>query len=71
MLEEFFFREGTIKESSCRARRTASGEALRNNPRFKRWDIRWIPKKGSLFLISTIFSCTGPGSFRRLPQIPI
>jgi hypothetical protein len=66
MLEKCFFREGTIKHSSCNVRRTVSGEALRKNTRFNRWDIRWTPKNGSRFLISTIFSRTGPGSFRRL-----
>jgi hypothetical protein len=65
-LEECFFWEGTIKDSSWRVRRTVSGEALRKNTRFNRWDIRWTPKNGSRFLISTIFSRTGPGSFRRL-----
>ena len=55
--------EGTIKDSSCNVRRTVSGEALRKNTRFNRWDIRLTPKNGSRFLISTIFSRTGPGSF--------
>jgi hypothetical protein len=66
MLEECFFWEGTIKDSSWRVRRTVSGEALRKNTRFNRWDIRWTPKNGSRFLISIIFSRTGPGSLRRL-----
>jgi hypothetical protein len=66
MLEECFFWEGTIKDSSWRVRRTVSGEALRKNTRFNRWDIRWTPKSGSRFLISIIFLRTGPGSFRRL-----
>jgi hypothetical protein len=68
MFAECFFREGTIKDSSCNVRRTVSGEALRKNTRFNRWDIRLTPKNGSLFLISTIFSRTGPGSLRRLPD---
>jgi hypothetical protein len=68
MFAECFFRAGTIKDSSCKVRRTVSGEALRKNTRFNRWDIRWTPKNGSRFLISTIFSRTGPGSFRRLPE---
>jgi hypothetical protein len=68
MFDECFFRAGTIKHSSCKVRRTVSGEALRKNTRFNRWDIRWTPKNGSRFLISTIFSRTGPGSFRRLPE---
>ena len=71
MFAECFFREGTIKDSSCSVRRTVSGEALRKNTRFNTWDIRWTPKNGSLFLISTIFSRTGPGSFRLLPEDPI
>jgi hypothetical protein len=28
--------EGTIKDSSCKVRRTVSGEALRKNPRFNK-----------------------------------
>jgi hypothetical protein len=67
MFAECFFREGTIKDSSLSVRRTVSGEALRKKTRFNKWDIRWTPKNGSLFLISTIFSRTAPGSFRRLP----
>ena len=62
-----FFREGTINDSSPSVRRTVSGLALRKNARFKRWEIRLTPKRGSRFLISTIFSRTGPGSFRRRP----
>jgi hypothetical protein len=68
MLAEGLFREGTIKDSSCNVRRTVSGEALRKNTRFNRWDIRWTPKNGSRFLISTIFWRTGPGSFFRLSE---
>jgi hypothetical protein len=69
MFLDFFFREGTIKDSSRKARRTVSGEALRKNTRFSRWDIRWTPKNGSRFLISTIFLRTGAGSFRRPPDL--
>ena len=68
MFDEAFFLEGTIKDSSCKVRRTVSGEALRKNTRFNRWDIRLTPKNGSLFLISTIFSRTGPGSFFLFPE---
>ena len=63
-----FFLEGTIRDSSLSVRRTVSGEALRKKTRFNKWDIRWTPKNGSRFLISTIFSRTGPGSFRHLPD---
>jgi hypothetical protein len=69
MFLDCFFREGTIKDSSRSVRRTVSGEALRKNTRFNRWDIRWTPKKGSRFLISIIFLRTGPGSLRRLPEL--
>src|SRR5512136_3118079 len=62
-----FFLEGTINDSALSVRRTVSGLALRKNARFNRWEIRLTPKKGSRFLISTIFSRTGPGSLRRLP----
>ena len=62
-----FFLEEIISDSARSVRRTVSGLALRNNTRFKRWEIRLTPKKGSRFLISTIFSRSGPGSFRRLP----
>ena len=61
------FREGTINDSAPSVRRTVSGLALRKNARFKRWEIRLTPKRGSRFLISTIFSRTGSGSFRRAP----
>src|SRR4030066_1987531 len=62
-----FFLEGTINDSVRSGRRTVSGLALRKNARFNRWEIRLTPKRGSRFLISTIFSRTGPGSFCRLP----
>src|SRR4030042_272009 len=62
-----FFLEGTINDSALSVRRTVSGLALRKNARFNRWDIRLTPKRGSRFLVSTIFSRTGPGSFRLLP----
>jgi hypothetical protein len=68
MFAECFFRVGTIRDSSLSVCRTVSGEALRKNTRFSRWDIRWTPKNGSRFLISIIFSRTGPGSFRRPPE---
>ena len=61
-----FFLEGRINDSARSVRRTVSGEALRKNARFKRWEIRLTPKSGSCFLISTIFSRTGSGSLRRL-----
>jgi len=67
MLCRGFFLEGTISDSSRSVRRTVSGLALRKNARFKRWEIRLTPKRGSRFLISMIFSRTGPGSFRPLP----
>ena len=67
MLCRGFFLEGTINDSSRSVRRTVSGLALRKNARFKRWDIRLTPKRGSRFLISMIFLRTGPGSFRPLP----
>jgi hypothetical protein len=69
MFAECFFRVGTIRDSSCNLRRTVSGEALRKNTRFNKWDIRFTPKNGSLFLISTIFSLTGTGSLRRPPDL--
>jgi hypothetical protein len=68
MFAECFFWEGTINASSCNVRRTVSGEALRKNTRFNRWDIRWTPKNGSRFLIAKIFSRTGKASFGRLPE---
>ena len=64
MLRRGFFLGGTINDSAASVRRTVSGEALRKNARFKRWEIRLTPKRGSCFLISTIFSRTGSGSFR-------
>ena len=67
MLCGCFFLEGIINDSARSVRRTVSGLALRKNARFNRWEIRLTPKKGSRFLISTIFSRTGPGSFRQLP----
>ena len=67
MLRWGFFLGGTINDSDRSVRRTVSGLALRKNARFKRWEIRLIPKEGSRFLISTIFSRMGPGSFGRLP----
>ena len=66
MLRRCFFLEGTSNDSSLSVCRTVSGDALRKNARFNRWDIRLTPKRGSCFLISTIFLRTGPGSFRRL-----
>src|SRR5208283_2725438 len=67
MLCGCLFREGTINDSAPSVRRTVSGLALRKKARFNRWEIRLTPKRGSRFLISTIFSRTGSGSFRRLP----
>src|SRR5512136_2988889 len=67
MLRRCFFLEGTINDSAPSVRRTVSGLALRKNARFKRWEIRLTPNRGARFLISTIFSRTGPGSFCRLP----
>ena len=63
MLRRGFFFGGTINDSAPSVRRTVSGEALRKNARFKRWEIRLTPKRGSCFLISTIFSPHGSGSF--------
>jgi hypothetical protein len=51
MLRRGFFPEGPVNDAALSVRRTVSGEALRKNARFKRWEIRFTPKRGSCFLI--------------------